>query len=70
MDTQAKARELLAQDHHKATHQQDTLLERAREAEAHDGIDEKARELLTQARQEDAHLQETMHQRAEAEIRH
>ena len=74
MNTQEQARELMAQQHQQATHQQDSMRSR-KEAEAENSTQadaptqEQARELMVQQRQHDEHLQQSMSSRAEENMK-
>ncbi|KAF3885976.1 MULTISPECIES: hypothetical protein [Nostocales] len=70
MNTEDRARELMAQQRHHEENLQDAMRNRT-EAEVHDfpaetATQEEARELLAQQRHYEEHLQETMRNRAES----
>ncbi|GAB1537701.1 hypothetical protein NUACC21_03520 [Scytonema sp. NUACC21] len=72
MNTEDKARELMAKQRQHEEHLQESMLNRA-DAEVHNPnvetvTQEEARELLAQQRQHTEHLQESMRHRAEGEI--
>jgi hypothetical protein len=74
MNTQEQARELMAQQHQQATHQQDSMRSRT-EAELENSTQadaltqEQARELMAQQRQQEDHLNESMSSRAEENMK-
>lgn len=73
MNTEEKARELMAERRHHDQHLQESMLNRA-EAEvnqpntAEAQTQEQARELMAEQRHHDEHVQESMRSRAEAEV--
>lgn len=70
MNTEEKARELMAQHRLHDEHLQESMRNRAETEVNNPPMDtqEEARELLVQQRQHEEHLQESMLQRAESEI--
>ncbi len=70
MDTQEKARELLAKDRQHDHSQHEKMVNRAVETEEayQETLETKARELLTHDRQEKHHLDENMLSRSTEEI--
>jgi 1,4-dihydroxy-2-naphthoyl-CoA synthase len=70
MDTQEKARELLAKDRQYDHDRHEKMVNRAVETEEayQETLETKARELLTQDRQEKHHLDENMLSRSTEEI--
>lgn len=71
MNTQDKARELLAKERQGENQLHDNMVARASEADLNttEGLEEKARELLTEERQQEKHGEETMLSRSTEEIR-
>jgi len=66
MNTQDKARELMAKDRQQDEHLQENMLERAADIDnaVAEAVEEKARELLTDERQSEQRLDENMLERA------